>query len=115
MMNVDFLAEGRGDVEYIVKTLPDILKFKGLERYVYFWTEWNTLIEKHTDKRYNVEVIDEDERKFISQFIEPKMVYSNYHYNTWKKTYRYKAITLDDISKGKIKDNFIKKMKQYGY
>lgn len=110
MMNVDFLQEG--EMEFVAEALPDILKLEGIERYVYFWTQWNMLIEKHTDKRYRIEDINKDPRKFITQFIEPKVIYINNHYNTWGK---YIVKTIDEIPNGSIKRDFIKRMLKYGY
>lgn len=110
MMKHSFL-EGQ-DIAEVARTLPKILELQGIERYAYFWTEWNSIIEKHTKTRYTVEEIDKNPRRFLAQFIEPKAIYFNNHYNSWGK---YEQKTLKDIPAGEIKDNFIKKLKQYGY
>lgn len=112
MMNADFLRKGNGDIEYIAKLLPDIVNYEGIEQYAYFWTEWNKEIDKHTDKRYNIENINKSPRHFIAQFIEPKMLFISEKYNHWGD---YELKTLKDIPKGQVKDNFIKLKEKYGY
>lgn len=116
MLNVGFLDEEKGDIEYISQSLPEILEIKGIEQYVYFWTEWNKLIENHTKKRYNIEDINKDPRKFLSQYIEPKQIYKDTECNTWKNQVKYtNNITLNDIPDGEIKNNFIELKTKYNY
>ena len=112
MMKANFLEDNKPDLDFVEKTLPKIKKYNGIERYVYFWTEWNSLIEKHTKNRYRIEDINENIEPFLRKFTKPKAIYIDKKYNSWGE---YKQITLNDIPQGQIKDKFIRKMKKYGY
>lgn len=50
---------------YKLLTLPDLKQYEDLDRYLYFYIQWNRYIEKFTSERYRVEDINTEPRKFI--------------------------------------------------
>jgi len=104
-------------ISFVYHHLPDIAEYSGLEKYMYFYTEWNKAIEKHTDNRYKLEDINKDKRKFISQFIEPEEIYVKEDYNGFvsRRKEEPPKLTLKDLPRGKVKRQFKKLSKRYGY
>ena len=102
---------------FVFDNLPSLHDYEGLERYMHFYIEWNKKIEEHTDNRYRLEDICKDKKGFISQFIEPKAIYEEEDYNSLKSRTGQAPtqLKLKDMPKGKIKNEFIKLTKKYGY
>jgi len=99
---------------YKVDCLPAIRGFAGLDRYLYFYIQWNRTIEKHTDKRYKVEDISEDPVAFFQELgIKYKPVEIPRDTNTWGSVDKY--LERADLDQCKLKKEFLQIMQDYNY
>ena len=101
---------------YKVKHLPEIMQWKGLNRYLFFWTVWNNVAEKECEKRFKLENIAKN----------PAPLFKHLGINTkGKKLYKKVYNQYSDVSYLKLKDlkgcekslvkTFVEQAKKYGY
>ena len=117
-IDADFLNE-KNKIQFFYRRfvyfhMPELMKIKNdLERTVAYYVWWNQLIENACSFRIQVE---NDIGPKLFDFLEidqPDDVFDDNKINTWGK--RKKDLTLEEIPDGSIKQEFIKKIEQYGY
>jgi len=101
---------------YKLKCLPDILKYKGLDRYLFFWTVWHKEIDLRTDKLYRIESINKNPKKIFADLgidISKKKLYTK-KYNAYKDVSYLKLKDLKGCNPILVKE-FKELTKKYGY
>ena len=100
-------------IYFVYSHLPELKNIKNkIERTVAYYVWWNELIEKTCQFRIQVECIGQKLFDFL-EIEKPEKIFDNNKINAWNK--RKKDLTLNDIPNGSIKNEFIKKIEQYGY
>jgi len=100
---------------YPMLVLPELRKFKGLDRLMYFWIKWNEKIEPYADHRFKIEDINENTKLPFEKLginIHNKKLLPPIPTNRRTKQ---QYIKLGTLSRYPLYENFIKKAKEYGY
>lgn len=101
---------------YTVVNLPEVMKFKGIDRYLFFWSVWNNVAEKECEKTFRLEDIIKNPKPFFKYLgIEPKGAkpYKEV-YNALKSVAYLKKKDLKGCNKSLVQ-NMEKQAKKYGY
>jgi len=101
---------------YKVKHLPEIMQWKGLNRYLFFWTVWNNVAEKECDKFFQLEKISKNPSplfKHLGIDIKGKTLYKKV-YNQYQDV---KYLTMKDIKKcdKSLVKTLVEQAGKYGY
>lgn len=101
---------------YKVRHLPEIMQWKDLDRYLFFWTVWNNVAEKECEKTFKLENIAKN----------PSPIFKHLGVDTkgkelYKKVYnQYSGVSylnMKDLKKcnKSLVNTLVKQAKKYGY
>ncbi len=101
---------------YKAKNLPELLEWKGLNRYIFFWTVWNNVAEKECEKMFRLEDISKRPStlfKYLGISTKGKKLYKK-KYNAYSGVKYFELKDLKDVEPSLMK-TFIEQAKRYGY
>jgi hypothetical protein len=103
--------------QFVHLFLPKVKKYKGLDQYLYFWTEWNNQITHRIPmNRWRIEDVNKNPKKLFEDLglkIKPDAkLFDDTKCNT-KGIKKY--MTLKDLDKCELKDEFVDCAGYFGY
>ena len=96
--------------------LPEIMKYEGLDRYIFFWLVWNDVAAKEASGTYKLENIVKNPKTFLKKIgIDPgdRKLFTKV-YNQLPKDKYFTLKDLKNCDKGLLK-NLKAASKRYGY
>lgn len=101
---------------YKAKNLPELMQWKGFDRYIFFWTVWNNVAMKECEKTFKLENISKNPAplfKYLKVDTKGKKLFKK-KYNAYNDVKQLKMSDLKDCDNDLLK-NFKILAEKLGY